>query len=116
MRARKGLPRLTGQVCNHMSTWGRPGAGHRDPWARRRAGAEPGESERTRQQGQEAADSVVPYRAVVGFQPSLCLMWIVAKFLFVQVYQDHTGLPCPLFILQGRILYIRCFISVQAFV
>lgn len=59
--------------------------------------------ERTRQQGQEAVDSVAPYRAIVGFQLSLCLTWRVAKFSFVQMYQDHTGLLCPQFILQGII-------------
>lgn len=46
--------------------------------------------ERTRQQGQEAVDSVAPYRAIVGFQLSLCLTWRVAKFSFVQMYQDRS--------------------------
>lgn len=32
-----------------VGTWRRLGAGHGDPWARRRAGAEPGERERMRQ-------------------------------------------------------------------
>lgn len=41
-----------------VGTWRRLGAGHGDPWARRRAGAEPGERERMRQWGSKSADPV----------------------------------------------------------
>ena len=57
--ARKGLFTTSKRVgMDPVGAWRRLGAGHGNPWARRarRAGAEPGESERMRQWGPKSAD------------------------------------------------------------
>lgn len=56
--ARKGLFTTSKRVgMDPVGTWRRLGAGHGNPWTRR-AGVEPGESERMRQWGPKSADPV----------------------------------------------------------
>lgn len=58
--ARKGLFHIKRVGMDPVGTWRRLGAGHGNPWARR-AGVEPGESERMRQWGPKSGIPWGPY-------------------------------------------------------